>query len=174
MTIDECFQLGYVIRKHGLSGAVNIMLDVDAPQKYRGLESVFVEINDKLVPFFVVSMSLRGNKATVRFEDVTTAEQAEELNGLKLYLPLSALPPLEEGQFYFHQIIKYAVIDAEAGEIGVVKDVYVSSNQDLLAVDKAGKEILIPINDEIIAGVDHAKKLLHVNLPEGLLDIYLE
>lgn len=174
MNIDECFQLGYVIKRHGLSGEVSILLDVDVPQEYQKLESVFVEINDKLVPFFIESMQLRDNKAIVRFEDINTADQAEELRSRKLYLPLANLPRLKEGQFYYHQIIGYKVIDAVAGDIGEARDVYTSPKQDLLAVDHQGKEVLIPINDEIIREADHDLKELKVILPEGLLDIYLD
>ncbi|ELR71370.1 16S rRNA processing protein RimM [Fulvivirga imtechensis AK7] len=174
MNVDECFQLGYVIKRHGLSGEVNIFLDVDFPQEYQELESVFVEINDKLVPFFVDSLILKGNKAIVRFEDVNTVDGAEELKGKRLYLPLSNLPQLDEGQFYFHEIIGYQVMDAVVGAIGEVRDVYSSPQQDLLAVDHDGKEILIPIIDDIIGKADHDKKELQVALPEGLLDIYLD
>ena len=174
MNIGECFQLGYVIKKHGLSGEVNILLDVDVPHEYQNLESVFVEINDKLVPFFIESISIKGNKAIVRFEDVNTADQADDLKGKGLFLPLSMLPELGDNKFYYHQIIGYHVIDASDGDIGVVKDVYTSPNQDLLAIDHQSKEILVPINDEIIGSVDHDNKQLHVTLPEGLLDVYLE
>lgn len=174
MNIGECFQLGYVIKKHGLSGEVNILLDVDVPHEYQNLESVFVEINDKLVPFFIESISIKGNKAIVRFEDVNTADQADDLKGKGLFLPLSMLPELGDNKFYYHQIIGYHVIDATDGDIGVVKDVYTSPNQDLLAIDHQSKEILVPINDEIIGSVDHDNKQLHVTLPEGLLDVYLE
>lgn len=174
MNIGECFQLGYVIKKHGLGGEVSIFLDVDVPQEYQNLESVFVEINNKLVPFFIESISIKGNKAVVRFEDVNTADQADELKAKKLFLPLSMLPELGDGKFYFHQIINYDVVDASSGDIGKVKDVYASPNQDLLAVDREGKEILIPINDEIIDRVDHTAHKLFVNLPEGLIDVYLE
>lgn len=174
MNTDECFQLGYVIKKHGLKGEVNIFLDVDAPEAYKDLESVFVELNDKLVPFFIESLSLKGNKAIARFEDVNTADKADDLKGKKLYLPLAALPDLGEGQFYYHQVISYDVIDVSAGSIGKLKDVYMSSHQDLLAIDHSGKEILVPVNDEIIIGVDHSAQVLKVDLPEGLLDIYLD
>lgn len=174
MNIGECFQLGYVIKKHGLSGEVNILLDVDVPQEYQNLESVFVEINDKLVPFFIESISIKGNKAIVRFEDVNTAEQADELKGKGLFLPLTVLPELDDDKFYYHQIISYHVMDVTAGDIGTIKDVYTSPKQDLLAIDHQGKEVLVPINDEIIGKVDHESKILNVDLPEGLLDIYLE
>lgn len=174
MNIDECFQLGYVIKRHGLSGEVNIFLDVDFPQEYQELESVFVEINDKLIPFFIDSLILKGNKAIVRFEDVNTVEGAEELKGKRLYLPISNLPQLDEGQFYFHEVIGYQVVDVVAGAIGEVTDIYSSPQQDLLAVDHQGKEILIPVIDDIVRKADHNKKELQVTLPEGLLDIYLD
>ena len=174
MNIGECFHLGYVIKKHGLSGEVNILLDVDMPQQYQEMESVFVEINDKLVPFFIESISIKGNKAIVRFEDVNTAEQADDLRGKGLFLPLSFLPDLGEGKFYYHEIMQYHVVDKVHGDIGTVKDIYTSPNQDLLAVDHNNKEVLIPINDEIIGEVDHDQKVLHVSLPEGLLDVYLD
>ncbi|MBL3654806.1 ribosome maturation factor RimM [Fulvivirga sediminis] len=174
MNIDECFQLGYIIKKHGLKGEVNVLLDVDDPQYYQELESVFVEINKKLVPFFIDSLSLKGNKAVVKFEDVDTAELADELIGNSLFLPLAVLPKLSGNQFYFHEIMGYEVIDETQGSIGEVKDVYASPQQDLLAVDFNQKEILVPINDEIILSVSHEEKKVKVSLPEGLLDIYLE
>ncbi|UII34383.1 ribosome maturation factor RimM [Fulvivirga ulvae] len=174
MNIGECFQLGYVIKKHGLSGEVSILLDVDHPHEYQKLESVFIEINDKLVPFFIESISIKGNKAIVRLEDVTTAEQADDLKSRGLFLPLTMLPELKGDKFYYHQVISYHVIDVTAGDIGTIMNVYTSPNQDLLAVDHYGKEVLIPINNEIIGEADHEKKTLNVNLPEGLLDVYLE
>lgn len=174
MTIDECFQLGYVIKKHGLSGEVNVFLDVDDPSYYKDLESVFVEINKKLVPFFIKRFQIRGNKVIARFEDVETVEQADELKSCGLYLPLSFLPDLSEGQFYYHEIMGYQVVDDHLGEVGTVKDVYELPNQDLIAVDYKGKEALIPVNDDLIGHADHDAKTLSVTLPEGLLDIYLE
>ena len=54
MRIDDCYQLGYVIKTHGLQGELSIMLDVDVPQAYQNLESVFVATvgSDTLIPFF--------------------------------------------------------------------------------------------------------------------------
>lgn len=174
MTIDECFQLGYVIKTHGLKGEINVLIDADDPNEYKNLESVFVEINKKLVPFFIDRIQIRGGKAIVKLEDLNTIEQAEELKSCSLYLPLSFLPELEEGQFYYHEIIGYEVVDDTLGTVGKVKNVYELPNQDLIAIDYKGKEALIPVNDDLIGHVDHEAKTLAVSLPEGLLDIYLE
>ncbi len=174
MNIDACYQLGYVIKKHGTKGEVSVYLDVDYPEEYTNLESVFVEINQKLVPFFIDTIQIRDNKAVIRFEDVDTQDQAAELKSKKLYLPLTTLPDLEEGQFYYHQIIDYSMIDENMGNIGHVVSVVVSDRQDLLVVSYKGKEVLVPINEEVVGKADHENREITVNLPEGLLDVYMD
>ena len=173
MRIEDCYQLGNITKPHGLQGEVQAYLDADVPEEYSELESVFVEINQKLVPFFVESMSLRGNKAIVAFEDITSLEQAETLRGAALYLPLDVLPELGDDQFYYHEIIGYTVQDATLGALGKVAGVYANGMQDIIRMDYKEQEILIPISDGIIGTVDREDQLLHVHLPEGLLDIYL-
>lgn len=174
MNIDACYQLGYVIKKHGSQGAVSIFLDVDSPEEYSELESVFVQIDQKLVPFFVEYIQIRGDKAVIKFEDIDDAPAAEQLKSKGLYLPLSALPELDEGQFYYHEIEGYQVLDEQLGAIGTATTVVTTAMQDLLVVDHKGTEVLVPINDEVVIRADHENRSLHIHMPDGLLDIYLE
>jgi 16S rRNA processing protein RimM len=174
MNIDECYELGYVVKTHGLDGTVTVKLDVDFPEAYGDLESVFVEINKQLIPYFVDFIQIAKGKANIKFEDVDTIEQAEALKGCKLFLPLDVLPDLEEDQFYYHEITGYQVLDVNLGALGVIQHVYEMPGQDLMAMDFKGKEVLIPVSDDIIRKVDRQEKMLHVELPEGLLDIYME
>ena len=175
MRIDDCYQLGYVIKTHGLHGELSILLDVDFPDAYEVLESVFVATagSETLVPFFVEHIAIRQNKALVKFEEIDTIDQAETLLKANLYLPLERLPPLEDDQFYYHEIIGFVVEDQQQGALGVVQDVYESTGQDMIVMQYQEKEILIPINDDIVLRVDKAKKVVYVNLPEGLLHVYL-
>ena len=174
MDIDACFQLGHVTKLHGLNGGVSIHLDVDYPKDYEKLESVFVELNNRLVPFFVESLRITKDKATVKFEDIDSIEQAQRLIKCRIFLPLAQLPNLESDQFYFHEIIGFRVVDKNLGELGLVKTVYDSPNQDLISMDYKDREVLIPIIDEIVLGVDRKESIIHTSLPNGLLDIYME
>jgi 16S rRNA processing protein RimM len=184
MTIDECYQLGYVIKAHGYKGEIMILLDVDNPEDYEELESVFVEINQQLVPFFVEHIQVLAEKrgvaqAIVKFEDVDTGEKATELKSCSLYLPLDNLPELEDNpegrtQFYFHEIINFTVVDKQLGTLGIVSNVYNFDYQDVIAMTYKEKEVLIPMNDEILLGIDRQARQLDVNLPDGLLEVYLE
>ncbi len=173
MQIEDCYQLGYIIKPHGLKGQMNAFLEVDLPENYSKLESVFVEINKQLVPFTVDKIVLKGNAAILNLEAIHNFEQASQLKSSSLYLPLSSLPKLKSGQFYYHEIINFKVIDEALGDIGKVKIVYQMPNQDLLAFDYKNKEVLMPINDHTVKGIERERKELKVVLPNGLLEIYL-
>ena len=173
MNQEECFQLGYVLKTHGVQGEVTFVLDVDNPEEYTQLDSVFIEINGKLVPFFIDTIQIQNDKAIVRLEDVNSLPKAQNIVGCSLYLPLNNLPRLEENQFYYHEIVDYTIVDEEKGILGLIINVYELPHQDLIAMRYQEKEVLIPITDEIVTGVDHKKKELYVVLPEGLLEIYL-
>lgn len=174
MNIDTCFRLGYIVKKHGLKGEVSVLLDVDFPEDYEKLESVFVDINKQLVPFFIERIQLNGSKAILKFEDLDSLAEVDNLIGNDLYLPLEVLPELDPGQFYYHDVIGYMVSDEKEGDIGRISQVYEFPNQDLFGVDFGGKEVLIPINDETVLEADHEAKKVRVNLPDGLIDVYKE
>ena len=158
MDIDSCFQLGHITKIHGIKGEVTVYLDADDPGEYQTMESVLVETKQGLIPFFIKSIRIRGNLATIKFDEVDTIEEAGKLKSCKLYLPLDQLPGLEENQFYFHEIIGYTVVDKEMGELGEVVNVFDSGAQELIALNHKGKEILFPIQDDLIIKINNVLK----------------
>lgn len=176
MTKDDCYQLGHITKTHGVSGELVLFLDVDQPGEYADLETILLEVKGELIPYFIESIAIvKGSRAIVAFEDVDTIEQAERLINCGAYLPLDELEPItDETRFYFHEIVGYRIIDANEGELGTVRGVYAMNAQDLIAMDYQGKEVLIPINSEIVRTVDRANGQLNVALPDGLLAIYME
>lgn len=173
MKTEACYQLGYVVKAHGTKGQVVAFFDVDYPEEYEEMESVFLEIQGKLVPFFIDWLEPQHKgRFIIQFEDVTTVEEAEKLRGTKLFMPLDTLPELESDQFYFHEVIGYTVVDETHGELGPVKEFYDLPHQALMALDYQGQEILMPVHDDFILRTDREEKKLYVKLPEGLLDVY--
>ncbi len=174
MTKEECFYLGKVVSKFSFRGEVLIKLDTDDPESFVGMESVFVDYNNNLVPFFLERSKLhKSDLLRVKFEDIDTEEDADDLMKTKLYLPLSLLPDLEGNQFYFHEIIGFTMIDTNFGEVGIIKGVNDTTAQSLFEVDNNGTEILIPMNDEFIIKLDRDTKTIYVTTPEGLIELYL-
>ena len=176
MTKDDCYQVGHITKTHGVSGELVLFLDVDQPDEYAELESVLLEVKGELIPYFIESIAVvKGSRAIVAFEDIDTIEQAERLINCGAFLPLDELEPItDETRFYFHEIVGYQIVDAEVGELGIVRGVYAMNAQDLIAMDYQGKEVLIPINSDIVRTVDRVNQKLNVALPDGLLEIYME
>lgn len=174
MTKDQCYLVGKATKTHGLKGEVTLWLDVDDPEEYTGLESVLVDINGELVPYFFEEVQIRGKKSIAKFEDIDTIEDVMYLINKDMYLPLDSLPKMSDQGFYYHEVVGYELINnSDKSPIGILKMVYEGAGQDLLAVDVEEKEVLIPIADEIIQKVDKEAKKMYLELPDGLLEIYL-
>lgn len=178
MTIDECFELGYLLKPHGLRGAIVANFDVDDPAAYHQLKMVYLALPAapaKLVAHTVARVQPQaGKRALLTLRGIERIEDAAPLRGAKLYLPLSELPALDDDQFYFHDVIGFAVVDEALGELGTVENFYELPQQDVLAMRYQGQEVLIPVVDELVSHADMAARQLFVSLPEGLLDVYLK
>lgn len=174
MDKSACFYLGKIVSKYSFKGEVLVKLDTDEPGLYENMESVFVSLGNNLVPFFIEKCSLhKSNLLRIDFEEVKSENEADRIMGSELYLPLTFLPKLTGDKFYFHEVIGFAVIDSVHGDIGIIKSVNDTTSQALFEVLKDGKELLIPINDEIITKVDRENKTIFVSTPEGLVELYL-
>ncbi len=175
MDIQGYYYLGKILKAVGVRGELMVYLDVDDPEKYQNLDAVFVFVGGNLVPFMVKEINLRtGKQALIRLQDIDDVEQTDVLTGAGLYLPLSALPPLTERQFYYHEIEGFMIIDQKFGSLGKVEKVLAYPMQALLQVMHKDKEVLIPVADEIILKVDKQLKTIHIHAPEGLIEMYLE
>lgn len=175
MRKDECFYLGKIAKKFSFKGEVLCYLDTDEPEMYQNLESVFIQMNRNLVPFFIEQSSLHKDKfLRVKFEEVDSEAEAENLLGSELYLPLTLLPQLEGNQFYYHEIIGFKVVDQRLGDIGTIHSIIENTAQPLFEIFKGEKQILIPMIDDFILEVNRSKKEITMNTPVGLVDLYLE
>ena len=175
MKKEDCFYLGKIVKKYSFKGEVLLKLDTDQPELYEHLEALFLDINNSLIPYFVDKSQLhKSNLLRLKFEDVSSEIDAEQLLKKEVYLPLALLPKLEGNTFYYHEIIGFHVVDENFGSVGLISGVNDSTAQVLLEIDRNGTEILIPLNDDIIRVVDRNKKTVTVHTPPGLIDLYLE
>ncbi|MCO6148033.1 ribosome maturation factor RimM [Flavobacterium sp. NRK1] len=174
MRKEDCFYLGKIAKKFSYKGEVLIYLDTDEPELYENMESVFVELNKHLVPFFIVTSSIhKGDFLRTRFEDIDSEDDADKIMGAAVYLPLSALPKLEGNKFYFHEVIGFDAEDERLGNIGKIVSINDSSAQPLFEILKGDIEILVPMIDDFIVKIDRENKKVVLNTPEGLVDLYL-
>ena len=175
MKKEDCFYLGKIVKKYSFKGEVLLKLDTDQPELYEQLDALFLDLNNSLIPYFIEKAQLhKSDVLRIKFEDVSTEGAAEELLKKEVYLPIDLLPKLEGNRFYYHEVIGFEVIDENFGPVGVISGINDTTAQALFEIDREGKEVLIPLNDDIIRSVDRNKKTVTVHTPPGLIDLYLE
>ncbi|WP_027385662.1 ribosome maturation factor RimM [Chryseobacterium gregarium] len=173
MRKEDCYLLGKITRRHGLAGNVILKLDTDQPELYNKLESIFVEINGLLVPFFIEKSSWSKLDAlNIAFKNSTEALVDQSL-GKNVYLPLATLPKLSGKQFYYHEIIGYSILDENGQDCGVIRSVNDQTAQVYFVTNLDGKEVVIPMIKDWVLEVDRDERFIKMILPEGLIDVYL-
>ena len=174
MRKEDCFYLGKIAKKFSFKGEVLLYLDTDEPELYENMESVFVEFNKNLVPFFIQNSSLHKNDfLRVQFEDVDSDEEADSILGCEVYLPLTMLPKLSGNKFYFHEVIGFEIEDKRLGVFGKIVSINDTTAQPLFEVLNGEVEMLIPMIDHFLVEIDRTNKKVVMDLPEGLVEMYL-
>ncbi len=170
---EKYFCLGKVLKTHSYKGELVFLLDSDEPEYYKDLKMIFINMDQSLVPWFIEEIEIKDDLAIVKLEDVEEQDHAREFVNRELYLPVNKLKPLKEKMFYFHEVIGFKVVDKNHGEIGFVEEILQRPEQELIRIMKGKKEILVPLSDSMIDDVDRGNKILYLDTPSGLIELYL-
>jgi len=174
MTTADCFRVGSILKTKGLKGELHIYVDFEGLEKIK-FNSVFLDLSGKLVPYFVSSIKyLQKNAAYLILEDVDTIEKASALVKKDIYLPNKLKPKQRKQEFTLLDLKGFTAIDENEGELGIITDIHEYPKQLIAAVTYKNCEVLFPLNEDIIKGIDITLQIVTVDLPEGLLDIYLD
>ena len=169
MLKESCFQIGFIQRTHGLTGELTCVIESELPEAE--FNAVFVEVDNRLIPYLIKSLSLQGSRSLMRLDDVETLEQAKRLVGKSLYLQKTLRPRLGRGEFYDDEITGFSVSDEVLGDLGKVREIIEAGPNKLIAVDHGEKEVLIPVNGPFIKSINKSRKTISVELPDGFLDL---
>ena len=174
MNRDACFLLGKITKPFSFKGEVVLWMDVDDPEAYLEVRTLWIPQQGILVPYAVEHLRPNRDRFVVRLADVTTEDQAKMLSGKDVWLPLSEMAPLPEGKFYFHEVQGWTAVDRSTSKaIGTILHVVDQGAYPMLEVDfgedNAG---FVPLPEHVQVEVQREAQTLVVDLPDGLLDVY--
>lgn len=177
MNKEETILLGHISKVHGKDGAVVIHI---RPGLFYGIENapqeaIFVGVNDYVVPFFIEwYQESSQDEVRVKFQEIDTPERAAWFTGREVYTPKPKDEQKQKKAFSINEIIGFEVIDEIHGNIGTVSEVMELPQQEILKVlNTEGKEILIPLVEELLLDFDAKNKVIEISAPEGLIELYL-
>lgn len=173
MKKEDCYFLGKITRKHGLQGNVILKLDTDQPEMYNKMDSVFLEINGLLVPFFIEKQQWQKSDTKIISFKNSSEAMVEQSVGKDVYLLLSTLPPLSGNKFYYHEIIGFQIKDENNQLCGTIESINDQTAQNYFILKLNEKDVIIPIIRDWILEVNRDEKFIKMQLPEGLMDVFL-
>ena len=168
MADTERVLIGTIGRPHGLKGELTVFLRTDEPDR-RFAAGTEVLLGDR--PVRIASCRRHGAGLLLVLDAVTDRTAAEALRGTDIWalVPADEVPPAAD-EFYDRQLTGLEVRDASGAAVGRVRSIRHAPAQDLLVVDVAGAERLVPFVDALVPVVDLDAGYLQVADVRGLLD----
>ncbi|MEJ5300255.1 MAG: ribosome maturation factor RimM [Thermodesulforhabdaceae bacterium] len=164
--------IGTIVRAHGVRGAVKILpYGESLAEKQRG-DLLFVKTEDgNLLQLTVKGIQSVGRCWVLGFEEIRDRNRAEELVGSEVLLPEDLLPPREEGEFFYYQLIGLEVKTRQGETIGTLKAIFETPAHDVYVVqDSKAREVLIPAVEEVVLEINPEMGYMVVDLLDGLME----
>jgi 16S rRNA processing protein RimM len=162
--------LGRISKVQGFEGAVTVKLETNLIENVPYMESVFLEIEGKPVPFFIREADYPGGDILrLKFDGYDTIEQVTEFTGCRV---LFTSGENEEKGTDVKSFLNYRIFLPGDNLVGTICELIENPGQWLFKIiTPAAKELLIPFHKNFIVSIDRRKKIIVMDLPEGLLEI---
>jgi 16S rRNA processing protein RimM len=167
---DTAFlQIGVISRPHGILGEVKVHTSPEYLDALSGVTNVYLD--DATQATRVHSHRIHQQSLLLRLNGINTRNDAEKMRGVRVSIKTRELPPLEEGQFYAHDLEELRVLDESGAELGTVQEVLATGSNDVYVVKQAdGSELLLPAIESVIRAIDLQARTMVVCVPPGLRD----
>ena len=168
---EDVYRIGIINKPHGVHGELSFTFDDDIFDRVDA-DYIICMMDGILVPFFLESYRFRSDStALIKLEGIDTEQQARRMTNVEVYFPKEHAEELDDNELTWNFFVGFQINDINKGEIGKVTDVDDSTINTLFVVDYKGSEVLIPAQEDFIVELNRKKKVIKMNLPEGLLEL---
>lgn len=168
---SDLVAIAKIVKPRGLRGEISADVLTDFPERFENLESVIALLPDGTRrDLKIEDFRFQKNRILLTFEQIDSMEAAESLRGCEICIPESETVALAEDEFFDWQLEGCAVETIEGEKLGFVKELMRTGGTEILVVEGAEKEFLIPFAASVCTEVDVENKRIRVDAPEGLLE----
>ena len=164
----DCYRIGQLGKPHGVRGEITFSFTTDVWDVVDA-DYLVLKIDGILVPFFLEEYRFRGeHSALLKFVDIDSIDDVQELSGVEVYFPYALTPEDDEAEYTWSHFEGFHVVDEEKGDLGEIVRVDDSTENVLFELTNGQ---LIPAVEAFIRDIDHDERIVRMALPEGLLDL---
>lgn len=167
----ELIAIAGITKTRGLRGETVADVLTDFPERFEDLETVFaIKPDGSREELKIENFWFQKGRIILKFAGFDSVEAAETLRNAEICIPESEVVTLEEGEYFDWELENCRVETVEGEYLGRIKEVMRTGGTEILIVEGAEKEYMIPFAESVCPEVDIENKLIRVDVPEGLLD----
>jgi 16S rRNA processing protein RimM len=161
--------IGRIVGAHGMAGGLKLASYAASIEVFAGGRALLaVSADGEETLYEVERAKAQGRSVLLSLKGVTRRSQAEALAGWDVFLDKTTLPPLEEGTYYWSDLIGVAVYAVDGRFLGRLESIFQTGSNDVYVVKHAGRELLLPALASVVQTVDLEARRMQVKVPEGL------
>lgn len=168
---DSLYDVGKIINTHGICGEVRVIRITDFDDRFDVGNTLYVEYNNDLIPLTIEGHRKHKQYDLLHFQGYDRIEDVERFKNTYLKINEEQLTELNEGEFYYHEIIGCEMVTTNGKLVGNIDHILSPGANDVWVVKQDdGKELLIPYIKDIVKQVNVEEKKVIIEPMEGLLD----
>jgi 16S rRNA processing protein RimM len=182
MDSDEFLLVGYITAPFGLQGQVKLKAITDQPDHLqRRVRTLYLRPGSHRHrpsqqrfpprPYHLLNVfEQKPGLLILTLKDVTTRDAAEDICKTEVFIHEQDALPLDEDEYYLHQLYAMRVETTEGVEIGEVREVIETGGNEVLIVTRPGQpDALIPLIHDVVEEIDMEAGRIVIQVIEGLL-----
>jgi 16S rRNA processing protein RimM len=171
--MTEYFKIGKLITAFGLTGELVLNHNLGKKSSLKGLQALFIEERKgSFIPYFIETTRIKSEEDIfIKLQDVNTREAAIKLAQKEVWLPEDDFKKFSSRSSPIN-LLGFDIVE-DKKVLGKILEIIEQPHQLLCRIEINEKEVLIPLHEETIRKIDKKTRQVVVELPEGLLEIYL-
>lgn len=172
---SDALKIGQLGKPHGVRGEINFTFTTDVWDRAE-VDYLMITVDGIMVPFFLEEYRFRGeHSALLKFLDLDSIEAVQEFCGAEVYVEQQQIDGValwsDSDDVPWQYFKGFRIVDETFGELGEIADVDESTENVLFDVKTSDGMQLIPAVEAFVKDIDHEARLIHMQLPEGLLEL---
>ena len=171
MNFNNHVKIGTVVSKHGYKGNLKINVSSLSVDTLQDLKHIFIHIDDCFIPFMIDDIKLFSkNMLVVKLKEINSEKEVGEIIHKNIYVDYTEVQSKKDSVFSYNEFINFNVCK-DSQKIGKIENINTDLPQPVFEIKYGSRIILIPIHENFIKEIDKENNIIHLDIPDGLLEI---
>ena len=164
-------KIGTVVSKHGYKGDIKINISPFNLNNFLDLTHLFIELDGSFIPFSINEMrSFSKNVLILKLKEINSEKEVDEIIHKNIYVDSTKIESKKDSGFFYDDLINFNVF-SDSQKIGTIENINTNLPQPVFEIKYNSRVVLIPIHQDLIKEIDKGNNIIHLDIPDGLLEI---